>query len=80
MAGAVAAIWSEVLGHPVDASGDPGFFAQGGTSILAIKMLYLVDERMGSMITYESFVEDPTIAGVVERLLPADGRSHRAVP
>ncbi|MCC7258933.1 MAG: amino acid adenylation domain-containing protein, partial [Gammaproteobacteria bacterium] len=64
---AVAALWSEVLGVPVmDATA--GFFALGGQSLLALRLLARAAARFGTALTLRDFFDDPTVAGMAARL------------
>lgn len=60
---AVAATWTELLGVD-DLDPDLSFFAAGGNSLLAPRMLHLVYERLGVEVPLRGFFADPTIAGL----------------
>ncbi|MDN5750527.1 MAG: AMP-binding protein [Pseudonocardia sp.] len=66
-------LYEEVLDRSVV---DPheSFFALGGTSLLAVAVLELVDERLGVAVPVEAFYRDPTLAGLREEV------HARAVP
>ncbi|WP_372462221.1 amino acid adenylation domain-containing protein [Nocardia rosealba] len=64
---AVAEVFAEVLGV-----GDPGldddFFALGGNSLLATRVVHRLHERTGTALTVAAFFADPTVGGLAERL------------
>ncbi len=87
----VVRIWSEVLG--VDGAGaEDDFFASGGHSLLAMKLIHDVNDSLGVEVTVRSLLVDPTLGALVreaERDLarrslttvpsagpPASGSSH----
>jgi thioesterase domain-containing protein/acyl carrier protein len=61
----VAGIWSEVLG--VDGAG-PGddFFASGGHSLLAMKLIHDVNDALGVELTVRSLLVEPTLGALVQ--------------
>jgi hypothetical protein len=73
------ALWCELL--DVSAVGmDDDFFALGGDSLLAYRMLVRARDELGLDATVEAFLERPTIAGllaVAARRAPGDGGCHR---
>jgi amino acid adenylation domain-containing protein len=77
----VAGIWSEVLG--VEAAGpEDDFFASGGHSLLAMKLIHDVNEACGVELTVRSLLVDPTLGALVREVEGADGvpESGSAVP
>jgi acyl carrier protein len=58
---ALAAIWAEVLRR--DTVGrDDDFFALGGNSLLAVRMIGLVHERMGCDVPIQRLLQSRTVA------------------
>ena len=56
----VAAVWADVLGlSEVDATGD--FFAFGGHSLLAARIIARVNEELGSDLSVRALFENPTV-------------------
>ncbi|SNQ52029.1 Nonribosomal peptide synthetase (fragment) [Frankia canadensis] len=70
----LADLWSELLSR--DRVGvDEDFFAAGGHSLLAIKLLHRVREDRGVEVALDSFLSAPTIAGLagqVDEVLSPD--------
>ncbi|WP_278264595.1 non-ribosomal peptide synthetase [Nocardia sp. AG03] len=64
---AVATVFTEVLGaeHP---GLDDDFFALGGNSLLATRVVQLLRERTGARLTVAAFFVDPTVAGLAARV------------
>lgn len=75
---ALRALWCQLL--DVAAVGlDDDFFALGGDSLLAYRMLVRARDALGLEATVEAFLERPTIAGVLAvaaRRAPRDGEGH----
>ncbi|WP_067982733.1 amino acid adenylation domain-containing protein [Nocardia caishijiensis] len=64
---AVAEVFTEVLG--VERPGlDDDFFALGGNSLLATRVVHRLHERTGTALTVAAFFADPTVGGLAERL------------
>ncbi|MEV5975404.1 amino acid adenylation domain-containing protein [Streptomyces sp. NPDC052114] len=57
----VASCWAEVLGRP---AGNEGFFASGGSSVEAIRLLSALRGRYGYEIPFGRFLADPTATGL----------------
>ena len=74
---AVAAIWCSILGLET-AGVDDDFFAQGGDSLLAFRVLARVRAGLGADVPLHVFFETPTIA-MLAREVAAD-TSRRAPP
>ncbi|MFC4377360.1 amino acid adenylation domain-containing protein [Nocardia halotolerans] len=64
---AVAEVVAEVLGaeHP---GLDDDFFALGGNSLLATRVVHQLHERTGTALTVAAFFADPTVAGLAARI------------
>jgi pyochelin synthetase len=80
----VALCWREVLGT---APGDADFFASGGGSYDAIRLLSLLRTRYGHDVPFGDFMADPTVGGLAARCgrrggtAPASGVwTHRPRP
>jgi acyl carrier protein len=59
----VAAIWSEILGHPI-VSREANFFALGGHSLLATQVVVRMRERFQMDLPLRVLFEYPTIEGL----------------
>jgi acyl carrier protein len=67
----IADIWCEVLGLRRErASVHDNFFDVGGQSLLAIKVVALVQERLGIRLPLEALFERPSIAELAEFAVP----------
>ncbi|NUU23441.1 MAG: beta-ketoacyl synthase, partial [Streptomycetaceae bacterium] len=75
---AEAAIWSELLGFPVD-DPDADFFALGGHSLLATRMLSRLDDAFRVRLRLADLLDHPTAAGVA-RLLDRGARTSAPPP
>ncbi len=65
---AVAAIWAEVL--RVDSVGrDDDFFALGGNSLMAVRMIGLVHERIASEVPPQRLIRSRTVAELTAALV-----------
>ncbi|MBN8247098.1 MAG: hypothetical protein J0L84_06600 [Verrucomicrobia bacterium] len=63
----IARIWTEML--RVEEMGiHDSFFALGGNSLLALRVIAAVQRRFGSPLRLADFLRDPTIAGMAARL------------
>lgn len=62
----LAAIWSEALRREVGPDDD--FFAAGGSSLVAVRMLGRVRERFGGDVGLADLLEEPTLAALAARL------------
>ena len=60
-------IWQEALAVP-RIGVDDSFFAIGGDSILATKLIVRLARELGSRLSLVEFMEMPTIAGIAERM------------
>jgi amino acid adenylation domain-containing protein len=68
----VAGIWSEVLG--VETAGpDDDFFASGGHSLLAMKLIHDVNEALGVELTVRSLLVEPTLGALVSEVQRSGG-------
>ena len=70
-----AEIWSELLGTEVGIDDD--FFALGGHSMLAVRMLTQVEKRLGVRLRLAAMVRAPTIRGLADGI--ATGRAGAEV-
>lgn len=69
---ALAAIWAEVL--RVDSVGrDDDFFALGGNSLMAVRMIGLVHERLGSDVPAQRLMKSRTVAELAAALTEGAG-------
>ncbi|MBE2276778.1 MAG: amino acid adenylation domain-containing protein, partial [Rhodobacteraceae bacterium] len=59
----IAAIWARLLGQPQIGVTD-GFFAIGGHSILALRLLAEIQREMGVTLSLRLFLADPTVAAL----------------
>ncbi len=59
----MCAIWSEVLGTPVEPEDD--FFAVGGDSLSAMKIEVMVEKKLGLSIGFRSFFDAATPRALV---------------
>ncbi|WP_147277291.1 condensation domain-containing protein [Rhodovulum sp. 12E13] len=65
----LARLWADLLGLPEEAcAGD--FFALGGHSILALRMLARAEAEFGRKVEVAAFLADPTLDGLAARLSP----------
>ncbi|WP_165898185.1 non-ribosomal peptide synthetase [Tumebacillus sp. BK434] len=62
----LAAIWEELLGAAPSVKDD--FFAIGGHSLLAVRMMALIEQRLGFSLPLSVLFQDGTIAGLAELL------------
>jgi aryl carrier-like protein len=69
----VALVWREVLGVPEPVDADDDFFDLGGHSLLGMRMLALVDERVGVTCAFRDLVGHPTLGGFCRVLLARGG-------
>lgn len=71
------AIWSEVLGHS-DFGLTDHFFVIGGHSLLAARLIGLLQQQLGSAMTVPDVFRLPTIAEQVQHLEELDGGSAQS--
>jgi amino acid adenylation domain-containing protein len=74
---ALAAIWTELLGVDRPAA-DDDFFTLGGHSLLAMRVVTLVEQRMGRRIGVADVLTAPSLAGLAQRI--DDGATRAAGP
>ncbi|MFF2395146.1 amino acid adenylation domain-containing protein [Nocardia sp. NPDC058114] len=72
---AVAAVFTEVLGAR-NPGLDDDFFALGGNSLLATRVVHHLREHTGVELTVAAFFADPTVAGLATRI--SDGPAGAA--
>ncbi|WP_434023872.1 condensation domain-containing protein, partial [Rhodococcus sp. (in: high G+C Gram-positive bacteria)] len=64
---AIAKVWGEVLG--IDRVGaEDSFFALGGNSLVATRVIARVNEALGSSLAIRELFEEPTVAGLAARI------------
>lgn len=68
----IASIWTELLGI-TPASANDSFFALGGQSLLATRLLARIEERCGVALPMQTVFDNPTLAGLALAVL-----QHRA--
>lgn len=61
----ITSIWQFVL-SATNVGLNDDFFAEGGSSLLAIRMLSLIENALGISIPLQSIFDDPTLTGLVE--------------
>lgn len=72
---AVSGVWAEVLNLThVDIDAD--FFDIGGHSMLAIRLLLLLEQRTGKRLTLTNVLEAPTVRKMAELLQSPEGPRH----
>ena len=64
---AIAAAWAEVLGVERVGATD-GFFAMGGHSLRAVRIITRIDELLGVRLPVSALFESPTVRGLAERV------------
>ncbi len=63
----ISAIWRDVLG--VETAGrHQNFFELGGDSLQVVRLLTAIAEQTGTEVTLETFLHEPTIAGLARHL------------
>ena len=63
----IAKVWADVLG--IDRVGaDDSFFALGGNSLVATRVIARVNEALGSSLAIRELFEEPTVAGLAARI------------
>ena len=70
----VAQVWRRSFSRDVDRNAN--FFEQGGNSLMAVKFLEEIEDRIGCAVSFGAFYQAPTIAGLA-RTIEA-GASTRA--
>lgn len=77
LAAGVLGVWRDLLGID-DAALDDDFFALGGDSLMAYRMLARLRVELGIAAAVEVFLERPTIAGLVAAAVRADAGRRSA--
>ena len=71
----ISKIWEELLGiNNIDVRAE--FNDLGGRSITAVRMVAMIEDRLGKRISFADLVEQPTIAGIASRI--AGGQPTRS--
>jgi amino acid adenylation domain-containing protein len=78
LADALAALWAEALGVP-RVGPDDDFFALGGHSIIAVRLLGRIRETLGLDVPQRLLFEAPTVAALAARLAQGGG-ARPAIP
>jgi acyl carrier protein len=63
----LAEIWAAELDQPVGREDD--FFGLGGDSIMVLRILYELRDRLGVEVAPSSFFEHPTVAALAELVI-----------
>ncbi len=71
--GQLTRLMADVLNHP-GVGPDDDFFALGGTSLQAARLVARLKSRLAADIDLGQFIEDPTCAGLARRVEAAHGR------
>lgn len=74
----VATIWEEVLGSP-PRSVLEDFFAVGGDSLLAVRLMSRISAKMGVDLSFQTLFEAPTVRGIADGV-ERNSKSSRLVP
>jgi acyl carrier protein len=75
---ALAGIWAEVLNR--DHVGvDEDFFALGGNSLLAVRMIGLVHERLGTEVPAQRLLQSRTVAELAAALAEGSADEEEGV-
>ncbi|WP_280299597.1 condensation domain-containing protein, partial [Nocardia abscessus] len=61
---AIAELWERMVDAPLDIDRGTDFFAAGGDSVLAIRMLNRLRGELGLVVTPREFLADPTLAAI----------------
>ncbi len=75
----VTLCWSEVLGRP-DIGPDDNFFDVGGTSLQAVKLHLLLQQRLTAEVSILALFQYPSVRGFVETLVEAHEVGPRPSP
>ncbi|MEV0681657.1 amino acid adenylation domain-containing protein [Actinosynnema sp. NPDC050436] len=75
----VAEVWSAALGV-VEQDPDADFFARGGHSLLAMRLLAALEGRTGVRVPLDRLFARPTIAGLAEHVAAGDAATQAGPP
>jgi amino acid adenylation domain-containing protein len=67
----VLELWRRALGRP-EVGPDDDFFESGGHSLLAVRLLASIHERLGRLLPLPAFLEAPTARGLASLVVAAD--------
>ncbi|AJY40417.1 non-ribosomal peptide synthetase [Burkholderia humptydooensis] len=73
LAGRLATLWEEVLGTPVEDM-EKSFFHYGGTSLMAVRIIGLVNERLGAALQVIDVFRYPTPTRLAMRIAAPDAQ------
>ncbi len=68
----LAQLWSELLDTPAD-DRRANFFVLGGTSLLAVRMMTLLRQRVDDRLSVRSFLSDPTLVALADQVRALTG-------
>jgi thioesterase domain-containing protein/acyl carrier protein len=72
------AIWREVLGQP-DIGLSDNFFDLGGHSLRAVKLMYLIHQRLGVLLPFTVIFEASTVNTLAAKVLDAVQFGHQSI-
>ncbi|WP_223809093.1 non-ribosomal peptide synthetase [Nocardiopsis listeri] len=72
----LAQLWSELLQAPIE-DRHANFFVLGGTSLLAVRMMTLLRQRVDDRLSVRSFLADPTLAALADQVRAYTGDDVR---
>ncbi|MDQ6819888.1 MAG: amino acid adenylation domain-containing protein [Actinomycetota bacterium] len=75
----IAALWREIL-ELEQLGPDDDFFALGGDSLAAVRMLAAIEDRLLTQVDFVEFLDSPTVASLAAAVEQAKGASQAAAP
>ncbi|MGN9795967.1 acyl carrier protein [Streptomyces sp. OZ13] len=75
----VRTAWAEGLGHD-EFDDDDNFFAVGGHSMCAVRIVRALKDRLGHPLTVRQFLAHPTVNGLAAHLAGAAGSDTKTGP